>query len=215
MKIEDFAPHRREYAGRRLLETDLDPDPIAQFARWFEEAVAAGIDLPNAMTLATADAHGRPSARMVLLKELDADGFVFFTNTASRKGHDLAANAHGALVFYWAALDRQVRVTGVIDRVADARAEAYFRSRPRESQVAASASAQSRVVASRAELEEQFQALEQRSRAEGIVPLPPDWGGYCLAPAEIEFWQGGEHRLHDRIVFLRENGDWITRRLAP
>jgi len=214
MKFEDFTPHRREYAGS-LLEGDLDPDPIAQFRRWFEDAVAAKVDLPNAMTLATADARGRPSARMVLLKELDEDGFVFFTNTASRKGEELAANAHGALVFYWSVLDRQVRVTGLIDRIARPRAEEYFRSRPLESQVAAAVSDQSRVVANRAELEERFHALAQRSRAEGAVPVPADWGGYCLAPAEIEFWQGGEHRLHDRIVYLHDNGAWITRRLAP
>ncbi len=201
-------------ADEPLLERDLDPDPIVQFGRWLEEARAAGLLFPEAMTLATADARGRPSARTVLLRGLD-HGFVFFSNHESRKGTELAENANAALVFVWKELERQVCVRGVVERTTPKESKAYFRTRPREARIGAWASRQSRPVSSREELDAAFSELDRRFPGEE-VPLPPHWGGYRLVPDEIEFWKGRAHRLHDRIRYERGRGGvWARTRLWP
>ncbi len=206
---------RREYADQELSERDLDPDPIAQFQSWFEQALAAELPDANAMTLATCDAAGRPSARVVLLKEVDDLGFVFFTNYGSRKGKELAGNPRAALIFFWSALDRQVCVRGRVSEISREESEAYFATRPRDSQLAAWVAVQSSVVASRAALEEKMRDLENEY-AGGPVALPSYWGGYVLVPDEIEFWQGRPSRLHDRLRYVRQdNGAWRIERLAP
>ena len=198
-----------------LSERDLDPDPIAQFRIWLEDARAAGIVFPEAMTLATATADGRPSARTVLLRGLDERGFVFYTNYESRKGSQLAENPHAALVFLWRELERQVCVTGTVERANREDSETYFRTRPREARIGAWASEQSRVVASRDELDARYGEIEQRFPGED-VPLPPHWGGFRLAPETIEFWKGREHRLHDRLRYTRQrDGSWLLERLWP
>ena len=195
-------------------ERDLDPDPLRQFERWFDEARARGVDVPEAMALATATPTGRPSVRMVLLKGADGRGFAFYTNDESRKGGQLAANPHAALLFHWQALGRQVRVEGGIERVPDEEADAYFATRPHGSRLAAWASAQSRPVAGRAELERLY--AEAASRYPGDdVPRPPHWGGFRLAPEAYEFWQHAENRLHDRIRYERAGTGWSRMRLAP
>ena len=205
---------RRDYAGAGLGEADLDADPVVQFGRWFQAAAAAGLDEPNAMTLATATPDGRPSARMVLLKGVDADGFVFYSNYGSRKGQELAANPLAALVFWWAPLARQVRVEGPVERCAPEESAAYFATRPRGAQLGAWASPQSRVLADRAALERRV--AELAARFAGAVPPPPDWGGYRLRPQVVEFWQGRPDRLHDRLRYRRRpEGGWAVERLAP
>ena len=198
----------------RVDEHDLDPDPNRAFAAWFAEAVAAGIAQPDSMALATSTPDGRPSVRMVLLKGHDARGFTFFTNRESRKGDELAANPHAALVLYWQPLSRQVRIEGAVEQIAGVESEAYFRTRPPGSQIAAWASPQSRPIAGREELDERYAATEARF-PDGDVPLPPFWGGYRVAPAAIEFWQGRENRFHDRIRYERTADGWTPTRLAP
>jgi pyridoxamine 5'-phosphate oxidase len=204
-------PARTERALRRR---DLHPDPMAQFTFWLGDAEAAGVPLPNAMGLATADAEGRPSVRHVLLRGVD-DGFVFFTNYESRKGRQLSENPHAGLVFLWKALERQVNVTGTVARVSAEESEAYFRTRPREARIGAWASPQSRVLASREELDARVGEIEDRYPDE--IPLPPFWGGYRVTPDSIEFWQGRIHRLHDRFRYSRDagGGDWRVERLSP
>jgi len=197
---------------RSLNEAELDPDPLRQFAAWFDEAEAAGVRAPEAMALATAAADGRPSVRMVLLKGFDEQGFVFFTGYESRKGGELATNPRAALLFYWDPLGRQVRIEGPVERVAEAESDAYFRSRPRGAQISASVSPQSRVVESRAGLEALAAELEVRGDE---IPRPPAWGGFRLAPETYEFWQHRANRLHDRLRYRREDGDWVLERLAP
>jgi pyridoxamine 5'-phosphate oxidase len=195
-------------------ESDLDPDPIRQFAAWYAEAQAAGLAQPDAIALATATIDARPSVRMVLLKGHDARGFSFFTNHESRKGAELRENPRAALVVHWQLMRRQVRIEGVVERLADEDAAAYFATRPRPSQVAAWASPQSRPLSSREELERLFS--EQESRLEELdVPLPPFWGGYRVVPEAIEFWQGRDNRLHDRIRYGRAGVGWRRERLAP
>ena len=211
---ESIAHLRRDHGVRPLELDDLDPDPIAQFGRWMEEALAAGLLLPNTMTLATADPDGRPSARMVLLKGFDHDGFVFYTNYESRKSRELAANPRAALVFYWARLERQVRVEGRVERVDEDESDAYFASRPLESRLGAWASRQSAPLESRAVLDERVAELE-REHAGGDVPRPPHWGGWLVRPDAIELWQGRPNRLHDRFAYTRRGDGWERVRLYP
>jgi pyridoxamine 5'-phosphate oxidase len=195
-------------------ERDLLPDPLDQFRRWYGEAVAAELDLPEAMTLATADAEGSPSARTVLLKDVDERGFLFFTNVESRKGRELAQNGRAALVFHWPLEPRrQVTVAGVIEPLSREEAEAYFRTRPLGSRLGAWASRQSTVVADRDALERAFAEVEAAYGDD--PPLPPWWGGYLLTPDRVEFWQNRPNRLHDRFRYAREGGSWVLERLAP
>jgi len=197
-----------------LDEKTIDRDPIKQFQLWFDEAVAANLPLPEAMTLATATPGGKPSARMVLLKQVDEDGFVFFTNYTSAKAEQLDANPNAALVFYWSRLDRQVRVEGSVVRTSEEESRDYFRTRPRESQIGAWASAQSKVISSREVLEQRAQELEDQYR-DREVDCPEYWGGYRLKPERIEFWKSRVGRLHDRILYEWGSGGWIISRLAP
>jgi pyridoxamine 5'-phosphate oxidase len=197
---------------RPLNEAELDPDPLRQFAAWFDEAGAAGVRAPEAMALATAAADGRPSVRMVLMKGFDERGFVFFTGYESRKGTELAANPRAALLFHWDPLGRQVRIEGPVERVSEAESDAYFASRPRGAQVSASVSPQSRVVESRAQLETAAAELEA---AGGELPRPSAWGGFRLAPETYEFWQHRANRLHDQLRYSRDGDAWTIERLAP
>jgi pyridoxamine 5'-phosphate oxidase len=212
MSIADL---RREYSLTGLRKADLAADPLQQFRRWFDQAIAAGTYEPNAMVLATADAAGKPSTRVVLLKGLDERGFVFFTNYESRKARELAVNRHAALNFFWVELERQVCVTGTVTQVPREEAEAYFKTRPRGSRLGAWASKQSETVPSREVLEARLQELEKKYPDEEI-PLPPFWGGYVLAPREIDFWQGRPNRLHDRFRYSKQSdGRWLVERLSP
>jgi pyridoxamine 5'-phosphate oxidase len=192
----------------------LSGDPLLQFEEWFREARAAGVEVPEAMTLATANARAAPSARMVLLKGAGEDGFVFYTGYGSRKADELGENPHAALVFYWRPLQRQVRVEGPIERVSVEESAAYFATRPRSSQLAAWASAQSSVLESRDELEARYAELEREYEGRE-VPLPPHWGGFRLRPEAYEFWEHRENRLHDRVRFTRAREGWKIDRLAP
>ncbi len=211
---QSIADLRREYARARLDERDVDRDPIAQFAAWFAAAQAAEVEEPNAMVLATAAADGAPSARVVLLKGFDERGFVFFTDYRSRKSGELDANPRAALVLYWPELERQVRITGDVTKTSAEESEAYYRSRPLGSRLGAWVSHQSQAIASREALEAGLHDIEQRFAGRD-VPLPPHWGGYRVRPQAIEFWQGRESRLHDRIRYAWEGEGWRVERLAP
>jgi len=207
---------RVTYARESLSETDVNPDPIVQFKRWFDQAVDAQLIEPNAMTLATVSPDGRPSARIVLLKEVAGRDFVFYTNYESRKGQELAANPHAALVFYWAELERQVRIEGLVEKVSRAQSEAYFDTRPRGSRLGACASRQSQVVSGKGELERKLAELEAYYLGVERVPAPEFWGGFRVKPIQLEFWQGRPNRLHDRLQYsLREDGSWRIDRLSP
>jgi len=198
-----------------LDEATIDRDPIDLFQRWFEDARSADLPLPEAMTLATVNSEGRPAARMVLLKQVDHDGFVFFTNYNSSKAIELQHNNSAALVFHWAPMERQVRGEGHVVKIPDAESSAYFYTRPRESQIGAWASPQSEIIESRDVLEQRKTALEQKYEGKEIE-RPPYWGGYRLSPDRIEFWKGRIGRLHDRIVYSRAvDGTWTIKRLAP
>lgn len=212
MHIEDF---RREYLAGGLQREDLLDNPYTQFERWLEQAVQGGLADPTAMSIATVDDRGRPWQRIVLLKDFSPEGFVFYTNLGSRKATEIAGNAQVCLLFPWNTLERQVIVSGVAERLPSAQVARYFLSRPRESQLAAWASKQSRPISGRQVLEQKFAEIKHRFQ-QGEVPLPSFWGGYRVVPESIEFWQGGANRLHDRFMYrLNESGDWDIDRLCP
>jgi pyridoxamine 5'-phosphate oxidase len=215
LSAAELAALRQDYSQRGLRRSELDPDPIRQFNAWLEEAVGHSLIEPNAMTLATVDAEGQPWSRTVLLKICDSRGFAFFTNYDGAKGRQIAGNPRAALTFWWAALERQVNVTGPVTKTSHEENEAYFHSRPPGSQLGAWASAQSAIVADRAELEREF-AEALAKFGETNIPLPPHWGGYRLRPQTIEFWQGQRSRLHDRLRYTRQAEDaWRIERLSP
>ena len=209
-----LAELRNEYARGSLDEKHVEADPIRQFQLWFQQALDAKVPEPNAMTLATVDEQGQPSARIVLVKGADERGFVFFTNYESRKGQDLAINPRASLLFYWIELERQVRIEGTVEKTSAEESDAYFASRPVGSRIGAWASEQSREIASRTMLEEREKAFAERFGAN--PPRPPQWGGYRLVPARVEFWQGRPSRLHDRILYTRQaDASWRISRLSP
>ena len=214
MNKRDIADLRREYAREELTRRSVQDDPFEQFSMWFDEAMASDLPDPSAMTLATSSADGHPSARVVLLKGLTAEGLVFYTNYGSAKGHDLAANPRASLLFFWPELERQIRISGVVSKVSAAESDEYFQSRPFESRIGAIASAQSSVLTSRDELEERYQQLLQEYKGKD-VPRPDTWGGYVLKPHTFEFWQGRPSRLHDRIRYRKDGEFWHVDRLSP
>jgi pyridoxamine 5'-phosphate oxidase len=213
MNVRDL---RRDYARQTLLESNIDVNPFLQFRHWFAQAVDAQVIEPNAMTLATITTDGKPAARIVLLKDFDERGFVFYTNFQSRKGQELAQTPSGALVFWWGELERQVRIEGSVTFVSEAEADAYFQSRPKGSQLGAWVSHQSQVIGERSVLEDRLAALEQEY-CDRPIPRPPHWGGYRLAPTYFEFWQGRTNRLHDRLCYrhITTNNIWQVERLSP
>ena len=212
---QDPAASRYEHAGRALRRSDLDPDPIKQFGNWFTAEIEAGIRDVNAMSLATAGSDCRPSVRIVLLKSFDQDGFVFFTNYESEKGKQLDANSYAALAFYWIELDRQIRVSGKVNRTSHEESQTYFHSRPAGSQLSAWASRQSEVLDGRRVLDARMAEMTERF-GDKRIPLPPHWGGYRLKPDTVEFWQGRPNRLHDRFRYTRQkDSPWQIDRLAP
>lgn len=206
---------RKEYTFQGLSETEAHHNPFEQFKIWFEQALAAQLPEPNAMTIATATPDGKPSARMVLLKDYDERGFVFYTNYESHKGRQLGENPWGALAFWWVQLERQVRIEGRVEKVSEAESDAYFHSRPIESQLGAWASHQSQAIESREVLERRLHQLKEEYQNKEI-PRPPHWGGFRVIPTEIEFWQGRPSRLHDRLLYRRgDDGSWRIQRLSP
>jgi len=213
--IKNIADIRRDYSHKKLSEKDVNENPITQFGNWWEEAVHSKIDEVNAMTLATASQDGLPSARIVLMKGFNEKGFVFFTNYESYKGRQLAENPKACLVVFWKELERQVRITGLVEKIRAEESDEYFNSRPEASRIGAWASPQSRVIESRHWIDEKFNELVNKMEGTDIK-RPPHWGGYLVKPVEIEFWQGRPSRLHDRIQYsLDENGFWKIERLAP
>lgn len=205
---------RKNYSLNELDETSVDASPFKQFNRWFEEALSSELPEPNAMTLATANQSGEPSARIVLLKSFDESGFIFFTNYESRKGKEIFENPKAALLFFWVELERQIRIEGKIEKISRIDSFDYFRSRPHDSQIGAWCSPQSSVIPDRNFLEDRFVKLSVEFSA-GNVPLPNNWGGYKVIPDTFEFWQGRASRLHDRIFYSLDNGKWEISRLAP
>ncbi len=212
MQLADI---RKEYSLKSLDSKGVSPHPLIQFEIWMQEAIAAQVNEPNAMTLATVSADGRPSARIVLLKGVEDSHFVFYTNLHSQKGRELDANPACALTFFWPEVERQVRIEGVATRVQESAAEKYFQSRPRGSQVGAWTSPQSSIIKDRSILDERALEIEKRFRGEQTLPKPKQWGGFQVNANEIEFWQGRPSRLHDRIVYYSVDGKWTIHRLAP
>jgi pyridoxamine 5'-phosphate oxidase len=210
----NIADIRKEYKLRSLLETDVDPDPIIQFQQWWNEAMMSNIEEPNAMTLATSNKYGKPSARIVLLKGLSNNGFSFFTNYESRKGNELKENPYASLLFFWKELERQVRVEGTVAKCEDERSDEYFLSRPALSKIGAWSSPQSKVIQSREDLEKNVIKYQEKF-ADSQIPRPPHWGGYVVKPSIIEFWQGRPSRLHDRLQYTLNKDKWLIERLAP
>lgn len=215
MAQEYIQKRRREYSGEKLDEATVDRDPFNQFEKWLDEAVKAELPDPHAMVVATVSLSRKPSARVVLLRKMDRDGFVFYTNYRSRKGAEIRKNPNAAALFYWHGLDRQVRIEGTVEKVSPDESDKYFHSRPRESQIAAWASSQSEVILSRAELDRLYEEYERKFAGHPIV-RPDNWGGFRIKPESYEFWQGRPRRLHDRILYTHNgSGDWEIRRLAP
>jgi pyridoxamine 5'-phosphate oxidase len=212
--MNSIADIRKDYKMRSLAEADTAADPFEQFSRWWEEAVASNIEEVNAMTLATANKAGKPSARIVLLKGMNDEGFEFFTNYQSQKAKDMAENQNAALVFFWKELERQVRIEGTVSKTTAAVSDAYFGRRPHESRIGAWSSPQSEPIASREVLDGYVADTRQKFEGKEIT-RPPFWGGYIVKPVLVEFWQGRPNRLHDRIEYILENGRWVKRRLAP
>jgi pyridoxamine 5'-phosphate oxidase len=212
--MPNIANIRKEYKLQTLLETDMAPDPVVQFDKWWGEAINSNIDEVNAMTLATADKNNMPSARIVLLKGYDKNGFVFFTNYQSHKGEQLQQNPNACLVFFWKELERQIRITGTVKKISTAESDAYFLSRPAGSRMGAWASPQSSVIANRQIIEQKLSELEQQF-GNNTITRPPHWGGYIVKPVQIEFWQGRPSRLHDRMQYTLQEGSWVIERLAP
>lgn len=213
--LKDIANLRREYSGAALNESDMNPDPLKQFGIWMDEALKAEVPDPHAMVLSTVSGEGKPSARVVLLRGIEAGGFTFYTNYDSRKAADIRGNPDAAVVFFWHELDRQVRAEGEISKADAEESDRYFASRPRPSQIAAWASSQSRTLSGRDELEQKFDEMESRFK-ESPIPRPDDWGGYFMRLHTMEFWQGRPNRLHDRILYsLGPSGGWTMSRLAP
>ncbi|MGE5431471.1 MAG: pyridoxamine 5'-phosphate oxidase [Syntrophomonadaceae bacterium] len=211
---KDLASIRRDYMLKQLTETDIDPDPVNQFKKWLNEAIEACVNEPTAMALATATRDGYPSVRIVLLKKVIPGGLIFFTNYSSRKGRQITENPHAALVFYWAELERQVRIEGDVKKLPEHESDEYFYSRPLGSRIGAWASPQSEVIPNRAFLDEMVLKFQKQFQS-GTIERPDNWGGFCLEPKVIEFWQGRESRLHDRIRFTKADGKWKIERLAP
>ncbi len=213
--MSSIADLRRDYALASLDITDVVADPIEQFRHWFANATDAQIAEPNAMTIATIGDDGAPDARIVLLKGVDARGFTFFTDYRSRKGQDLAARPQAALVFFWQELERQVRIRGHVEQLPSQESAAYYDSRPRGSRIGAWASEQSRVITDRSVLEAQVREVETRYPGDAAPPLPPHWGGFLVTPVQVEFWQGRQSRLHDRLRYRLQDGGWALERLSP
>ena len=213
--MPNIADIRKDYKLQTLLETDVAPDAIVQFDKWWNDAIKSELDEVNAMTLATASANGIPSARIVLLKGYDKKGFIFFTNYQSQKGQEMEQNSNACLVFFWAALERQIRISGKVEKITAAESDAYFISRPVGSRIGAWASPQSIVFEKREIIEKRQKEFVQKF-GNNNIPRPPHWGGYIVKPMQIEFWQGRPSRLHDRIKYtLQKNGNWKIERLAP
>lgn len=213
--LPHIAAIRKNYAMESLTEASVAQDPITQFKNWMEETIAAEVNEPTAMVLSTVNSSGRPSGRVILLKDVTKDGFIFFTNYSSRKGQDMLENPVASLTFFWPELERQVRVEGTITKVADEMSDAYFHSRPVGSQIGAWASPQSQPINSREELETADKDFTKRFADLDVIPRPEHWGGYILSPDYVEFWQGRPNRLHDRIVYELQNKQWHLKRLAP
>ena len=214
MTEPNIAKIRKEYKLRSLLEKDVDDDPIKQFQKWWNEAMLSNLEEPNAMTLATSSIDAKPSARIVLLKGLSNDGFVFFTNYESKKGKDLKENPYASLVFFWKELERQVRIEGSVKKLTKKESDDYFSLRPEQSRIGAWSSPQSKVIKNRQVIEDMFIKYTQRF-FDGTIIRPPYWGGYTVKPTSIEFWQGRPNRLHDRLRYTSKNKKWIIERLAP
>lgn len=213
--MQNIADLRKEYSRATLDISNVLPDPVKQFEKWFDEAVQAGVTEPNAMHLATVNEQGKPSSRIVLLKGIEGSRFIFYTNYQSKKGKELETNPACALTFFWPDIERQVRIEGIAERVDQTTSDQYFQSRPRGSQIGAWASPQSSVIKDRTILEERASQIEKKFENDKVLPRPHQWGGYQIEPLLIEFWQGRASRLHDRIQFVKADGVWKLHRLAP